>query len=86
MIAYAIGILQLIKNIKLEIPEDTEPWYADNAGALGTFAGLETYFDSLTLQGPGRGYHPELTKGVLIIRLENLKAGKVFGARHGFRV
>ena len=35
MIAYGIGILPLIKNIKQEIPDVTQPWYANYAGALG---------------------------------------------------
>ena len=67
MIAYGIGILPLIKNFKLEIPDATQPWYTDYAGALGTFARLETYFDSLTYQGPGQGYHPKPSKSVLIV-------------------
>ena len=60
MLAYGIGILPLIKNLNQEIPDVKQPWHADNDGALGKFAILETYFDSLTLQGPGWGYHPEL--------------------------
>ena len=56
MITYGIGILPLINNIKREIPDVTQPWYADNSGALGMFARIETYFDSLTRQGPGRVY------------------------------
>ena len=55
-------------------------------GTLGMFARLETYFDSLTLQGTGRGYPPDPTKSVLIIQTENIEAGKVFRARHGFRM
>ena len=47
-IAYGMGILPLIKNIKRAIPDVTQPWYADDSGDLGTFARLETYFDSLT--------------------------------------
>ena len=74
MIAYGIGILPLIHNLKREIPDVTHPLYADDAGALGTFVRLDTYFDSLTRQGPGRGYHPEPTKSVLIVRPENLEA------------
>ena len=50
------------------------------------FAILETYFDYLTGQGPGRGYHPNPTKSVLIVRPENLEAGKLLGARHKFKV
>ena len=50
------------------------------------FTRLETYFDSLTRHVPGRGYHPESTKSVLIVHPENLEAEKLFGARHRFRV
>ena len=61
-IAYGIGILPLINNFKRAIPDITHPWYADDSGALGMFARLETYFYSLTHQGPGRGYYPELSR------------------------
>ena len=40
MIVYGIGILPIIKNLKREIPDVTQPCYADDAGALGTFADL----------------------------------------------
>ena len=86
MIAYRIVILPLTKNLKQEILDVTHPWYADDAGDLGTFARIETYFDSMTRQGPGRGYHPEPTKSVLIVCPKNLEAKKVFEARPGFRV
>ena len=86
MIAYGIVILPLIKNPKREMPEVTQLYYAYDSGDLGIFARLETYFDLLTRQGPGRGYHPKPTKSVLIVCPENIEAGKFFGARHGFRV
>ena len=86
MIAYGIGILPLIKNLRREITDFTQPWNSDDAGDLGTFTRLETYFDSLKRQGPGRGYYPKPSKSVLIIRLENIEAGKVFGAHHRFKV
>ena len=86
MIIYGISILPLINNLRREIPDYTQPWYADDDGALGTLAILETYYDSLTGQGPGRGYHPEPSKIVLIVRPDNLEAGKLFGRRHVFKV
>ena len=79
MIAYGTGILPLIKIIKLEIPDVTQPWYADDARDLSTFARLETYFDLLTLQVPGWRYQPDPTKSVLIVHPENIKSGRVFG-------
>ena len=86
MIVYRIGILPLIKNLKRAIHDATHPRYADDAGALVTFVILETYFDSLTCQVPGRGYCPKPSKRVLIIRPENIEAVKFFRARHGFKV
>ena len=45
MVAYRIGFLPLIKCLKLEYPDITQTWYADNAGALGTFNNLERHFN-----------------------------------------
>ena len=86
IIAYGIGILPLIKNLKQDITDVTRTLYADDAGALGTFARIETYFNSLTRQGLGRRYYPEPSKSILIVHPENLKDGKEFGPRHGFKV
>ena len=86
MISYKIGILPLIKNLKQEIPDVTQPWYADDAGALGTFTRIETYFNLLTRQGLGHGYDPEPPKRILIVHMDNIESGKDFGARHGFKV
>ena len=86
MIACRIGILPLIKNPKQEIPDITQPWYADDAGALGTFTRIETHFNSSTRQGPGHGYYPKPSKSLLIMHPENIETGKDFGAHHGFRV
>ena len=50
------------------------------------FARLETYFDSLTCQGTGQGYYHEPSNSVMIVRPENLEAGKEFRACHGFKI
>ena len=73
MIVYGIGILPLIKNLKQAISDVTQPWYADNTGALGTLAILETYFDFLTRQVPGHGYHPKPNMSVLILLQVNIE-------------
>ena len=76
MIAYWIRILPLIKNLKRVTTDFTQPWYADGAGALGMFARLEIYFDSLTRQVMGHGYHPNPIKSILFLRPDNIKAKK----------
>ena len=55
MVILSIDILPLIINLKSEFPEVTQPWYADDAGALGTFARVESYFILLKVHGMGRG-------------------------------
>ena len=86
IIAYSIVILPFIKNLKREIPDANHPWYADDAGALGTFKRIDTCFNLLSRQELGRVYYPKPYKSVLIVHPENLEAEKVFGVRHGFIV
>ena len=71
---------------RISLPDVTQPWYADESGALGTFARIETYFDSPTRQCPERGYYPKQFKSVLIVHPENLESGKELWARHGFKM
>ena len=37
MIAYGIGVLPLIRVLRLDHPQVYQPWYADDAGAGGRF-------------------------------------------------
>ena len=48
IVSYGLGVLLLIKKLKGAHPGVTHPWYADDAGALGTFLNIEDYFNSLT--------------------------------------
>ena len=86
MIAYGISILPLIDNLKRGIPDTTQSWYTDNHKALGMFVIIETYFNSLILQGLGRGYYNKPFKSLPIVHPENLEAIKVPDARHGLKV
>ena len=47
---------------------------------------IETYFHSLIWKGLGKGYHLEPSKILLIMHMDNLKAGKVFSKCHGLTV
>ena len=86
MVDYGIVILLLIKNLKAEYLDITQPWCADNSGALGTFANVESYFNSLELFDPGRGYYPKPSKSVFIVHPENIEAVKRFFLCHGFKM
>ena len=41
MVAYGIGIILLIKQLKEEFTDATQPWYAENAGVIRNFANIE---------------------------------------------
>ena len=47
---------------------------------------LERYFKALKHNGPAWGYYPEPSKSILVAHPQNLKAGELFGRRHGFKV
>ena len=44
MIAYGIGILPLIQELRDAHPRVTQPWCADDARAVGTFAKVQAHF------------------------------------------
>ena len=55
MVAYVIKILPLIRRLKSTYPDVTQPWYDDNAGALGMFDHLDNYFKALKRKVPEQG-------------------------------
>ena len=59
--SYAALVHAIQSDLKRVIPNITQPWYDDNARDLGKFVIIDTYFDFLTCQGTGRGYHLELS-------------------------
>ena len=85
MFAYGIGILPLIKKLKVLHPACTQPWYADDAGAAGTFESIASFFKDLLRFGPDFGYFPEPTKSVLVARpIEADSAEVYFNLQHRF--
>ena len=71
MVAYGIDIFLLIKQLKALFPHLTQPCYAENDGALGTFTNIEVCFNLPRLYNPGRGYYPEASKIVLLVHPDN---------------
>ena len=52
MIAYGIEVLSLIRVLRLDHTQVYQPWYADDAGAGGTFRDIMAHFRDLQLKGP----------------------------------
>ena len=55
MIVYDIGSLPLIREMRNDHPRVTQPWYADYAGAGGTFQQILDHFRDLQARGPAQG-------------------------------
>ena len=62
MIAYGVGILPLIDNLKQEKPDINQPWYNDDARSLVTFTIIGNSFNLLTRQGEVRNIIPDRPK------------------------
>ena len=86
MVTDVIDILPLIKNLRAEFPDITQPWYAENSGALVIFVTAELYFNFLKELGRYKGINLKPSKIVLIVHPDNLKSGKMFVLCHGFKV
>jgi hypothetical protein len=86
MFGYGIGILPLIRRLKIEFPAVKQPWYADDAGAGGSFTDLRQFFLRLQEIGPAYGYFPEPSKSILIVRAHNRTRAKSTFDNLGFKV
>ena len=53
MIAYGIGVLPLILELREAHPRVTQPWYADDVGAGETFIDVQVHFQEYLGRGPG---------------------------------
>ena len=86
MVTYGIGIHPLIKLLKSEIPDVTQPCLANNDGALGTFINVELYFSLLKWFGPVHGCYTKPSKRILIVHPDNVEYRKLFGLNHSFNI
>ena len=63
-VAYGTGVLLLIKQLESAYTDVTQPWYADNAVALGRYNNIELYFNLPKQFAPGRRYYPNPQKAL----------------------
>jgi hypothetical protein len=86
MFAYGIGLLPLIRALKVQFPEMEQTWYADDAGAGGKFDAIKRHFEKLEEIGPHYGYYPEPSKSILIVPQKNLAAAQIAFEGHEFTI
>ena len=86
MIAYGIGVLPLIRELRSDHPRFTQPWYAYYTGAGGTFQKILEHFRNLQARGQARGYYPEPTKIILSVAPGNVAQAEDHFRGLGIRV
>jgi hypothetical protein len=85
MFGYGIDILPLIHKLKVEFPAVKQPWYANDAGAGGSFTDLRKKHFRLQELGPAYGYFPEPSKSIIIVRAHNRTRAKSSFDNLGFK-
>jgi hypothetical protein len=83
---YPVGLLPLIRGLKLEFPMVTQPWYADGTGTDATFKRIRAMFLILLQLGLDYGYYPEPTKSILVVSTANFARANAEFADLGFKV
>ena len=67
VLAYGIGILPLICEIRDTNLQVMQPWYADNARSGGNFKAFQEHLRDMLVMGPIQGYLLEPTNIILIV-------------------
>ena len=86
MIAYGIGILPLICELRTAHPHATQPWYEYKSDVGGTFEALQDHMRDLLVRGPLWGNFPEPTKIILVLSLQNFQRAEAQFRGMGVRV
>jgi hypothetical protein len=69
-----------------KIPDVDQPWYADDAGAGGSFTRIWQYFEKLQELGPRQAHFPEPLKSILIVQAHNKAAAEISFKVLGFTI
>ena len=78
MLAYAIAILPLIRELKNPTLH-TQNWFADDSACSGLLIYIRSWFDRLLTEGPAYGYFAEPLKSTLVVKEEHMeKAREMF--------
>ena len=86
MVVYGVGMLPLTHILRRQTEEMMQLWYADDAAAGGKFDKVLCYFNTLTREGPKRGYFPEPTKSILCVKPQSVVRATALFQHLGFKI
>ena len=86
MIAYILGVIPLIWEIREAHPKVSQPWYIDDARAGGTFPHILYHLDKIMVWGPPRGHFTYPTKSILVVPDPNIVREERFFRGQGLTI
>ena len=86
MILYSLGMLLLMLQLKAAVSIALQPWHANDAAVGGSFDELKKVFKLSMTMGPARGYFPETTKYILVVKPAMAERAKAHFYHLGFTV
>ena len=86
MVAYGLGPPPPKRELRKAHPGVNQPWYADDAGARGTFRGIRRHLENLMVRGPPDGFFPEPTTRILVVSPQNVPRVEDFFRGYGLQI
>ena len=86
MIAYGIGVLPLIRDLRGAHHRITQPWYVYDAGAGGEFHHILAHLRDIQARVPPSGYLPDPTKSILVVAPRNVARAEEFFRGMGLQI
>ena len=68
MVTYGLGILPIIRFIKTLVLAPHQPWYADSATIIASWALIVQYFNTLTNHRLRFGFYPKPKKSIVVVK------------------
>ena len=84
MLAYAVGILPLVKSLK-DLAKHSQVWYADDSSCGGGLSNIYKWFLALRTQGPDYGYYAQ-SSNITVVKEQCVVLAKELFEQHNVRV
>ena len=85
MILYGLALVPLAEQLRKAFPDVIQPFYANDAVMAGRVSRIAAAMRLLETLGPARGYFPEASKSIFIVRPEDEAQSKVVLREFNFK-
>jgi hypothetical protein len=86
VVAFGLAVMPLTRQLKREVHQVHQAWYANDAAAAADFTSIKIFMERLIELGPAYGYFPEALKSILVVSEANKAAAEVYFRDMKFKV